>query len=235
MGDMTGPNYTKKGQFRCQLISWSRVVRMSQKVANMIRSSGYEPDIVIAIGRGGYVPARIICDYLLFRDLTSIKIEHWGAAAAAGREATIRFGLSTDISGMSVLVVDDITDTGDTMVAAVDYIKKQKPRDIRTAVLQHKTCSTYVPDFYAHKITRWRWIIYPWAAFEDMSGFIRKVVEKDCIATDEIQFRLQANFQLSPGLNSLSEILKQMARSHLILVSGHAEGPSWKNPVDKEA
>ncbi|AKB12522.1 Xanthine-guanine phosphoribosyltransferase [Methanosarcina thermophila CHTI-55] len=43
-----------------------------------------------------------------------------------------------------------------------------------TAVLQHKTCSAFTPDFYAQKIIKWRWIIYPWARYEDLAGFAEK-------------------------------------------------------------
>jgi hypoxanthine phosphoribosyltransferase len=211
-----GSEYTKKAQFRCQLITWDEALRMSRSLANMIDRSGYKPDIIVAIGRGGYVPARIVCDYLLFRDLTSIRIEHWGVAATLEREAHIKFGLSTDISGFKVLLVDDITDTGDTLVAALDYLSKHNPASVRTAVLQHKTCSTITPDFFAHRIIKWRWIIYPWAAFEDISGFIKRVMGDMYVRTNEIRQNLNRDFQLLVSVNHLTQILEQMTLSGLL-------------------
>ncbi|HUV81479.1 MAG TPA: phosphoribosyltransferase [archaeon] len=211
-----GSEYTKKDQFRCQLITWDEALRMSRSLANMIDRSGYKPDIIVAIGRGGYVPARIVCDYLLFRDLTSIRIEHWGVAATLEREAYIKFGLSTDISGLKVLLVDDITDTGDTLVAAMDYLSKQNPASVRTAVLQHKTCSTITPDFFAHRIIKWRWIIYPWAAFEDISGFIKRVMGDMYVGTNDIRQNLNRDFQLLVKVNDLTLILEQMTLSGLL-------------------
>jgi hypoxanthine phosphoribosyltransferase len=211
-----GSEYTKKDQFRCQLITWDEALRMSRSLANMIDRSGYKPDIIVAIGRGGYVPARIVCDYLLFRDLTSIRIEHWGVAATLEREAHIKFGLSTDISGLKVLLVDDITDTGDTLVAAMDYLSKQNPASVRTAVLQHKTCSTITPDFFAHRIIKWRWIIYPWAAFEDISGFIKRVMGDMYVGTNDIKQNLNRDFQLLVRVNDLTQILEQMTLSGLL-------------------
>lgn len=211
-----GSEYTKKDQFRCQLITWDEALRMSRSLANMIDRSGYKPDIIVAIGRGGYVPARIVCDYLLFRDLTSIRIEHWGVAATLEREAHIKFGLSTDISGLKVLLVDDITDTGDTLVAAMDYLSKQNPASVRTAVLQHKTCSTITPDFFAHRIIKWRWIIYPWAAFEDISGFIKRVMGDMYVRTNDIKQNLNRDFQLLVRVNDLTQILEQMTLSGLL-------------------
>jgi hypoxanthine phosphoribosyltransferase len=227
MESMNGSDYTRKETFRCQLITWSEAARMSKELAKRIHASGYNPDIIIAIGRGGYVPGRIVCDYLLFRDLTTIKIEHWGVAATLDKEAHIRFGLSIDISGLKVLVVDDITDTGDTLMAALKYITNQGPVEVKTAVLQHKTCSSYIPDFYVHKIITWRWIIYPWAIFEDLSGFIQRTLEDEYTA-EEIQQRLYRDFQLSMDSRSITEVLNQMAFFNLIQKTQINDTILWK-------
>lgn len=225
---MTGFNYTKKAEFRCQLITWGEAVRMSRQLANTILTSGYKPHIIIAIGRGGYVPARIVCDYLLFRDLTSIKIEHWGVAATLDREAHIRFGLSTDIAGLDVLLVDDVTDTGDTLRSALDYLERQNPAEVRTAVLQHKTCSSYIPDFYVHRIVKWRWIIYPWAAFEDISGFVTRILGDEYFSADEIQQHLYRNFHIEMKIKYLTDILDQMALSDMVQKKETKRKVLWK-------
>ena len=67
--------------FPCELISWDHSCELAKQLATAIRDAGYQPDIIIAIGRGGYVPARVVCDYLLHDMLTSIRIRHWGVAA----------------------------------------------------------------------------------------------------------------------------------------------------------
>jgi len=48
----------------------------------------------VAIGRGGYVPARIVCDFLEISDLAAIKIEHWGMGAQKQDAALLRFPLN---------------------------------------------------------------------------------------------------------------------------------------------
>jgi hypoxanthine phosphoribosyltransferase len=108
--------------FPCQLISWDEAYKLSRKLASVIKSSGFRPDLVIAIGRGGYVPARIVCDFLLHSLLTSIKIEHWDIAACKRPEAAVRFPLAVDVQDQSILIIDDVTDTGDTLRAALDYL-----------------------------------------------------------------------------------------------------------------
>lgn len=43
---------------KCELISWPEVQRLCLPLAKQIKSSGFNPDLVVAIGRGGYVPLR---------------------------------------------------------------------------------------------------------------------------------------------------------------------------------
>ncbi|MBT9612406.1 MAG: hypothetical protein IV108_03960 [Burkholderiales bacterium] len=38
----------------------------------------------------------------------------------------------------------------------------------------HKASCPDVPDFYAHKVVKWRWIIYPWAVIEDLTAFLQE-------------------------------------------------------------
>ena len=74
----------------------------------------FKPDIVIAIARGGYVPARILCDRLDIYNLTSIRIAHYTGGSTKLELARLSIPLGIDIKGMQVLLVDDVTDTGDT-------------------------------------------------------------------------------------------------------------------------
>jgi hypoxanthine phosphoribosyltransferase len=200
----------EKDSFRCELISFNYVLRLSKILSQKIRSSGYMPDLIVAIGRGGYVPGRLISDFLLFNDLTSMKIEHYARAADMRAEAKIRFPISVDITGKKVLVVDDLTDTGQTLSLAVDYVWSLKPADVRTAVLQHKICSTFVPDFYAQKIIRWRWVIYPWARYEDLAGFAEKIIRDRALDISQIISEFKARYDLDVRETELLEILKDL-------------------------
>lgn len=55
---------------RCELISWGELQRLCRRLAGRIQAAGFRPDIIVAIIRGGYVPAkRIILDSSLDRYL----------------------------------------------------------------------------------------------------------------------------------------------------------------------
>jgi len=47
-----------------KLVSWDEIVEWSLGLGKVIESSGWTPDMVVAVARGGYVPARLLCDYL---------------------------------------------------------------------------------------------------------------------------------------------------------------------------
>ena len=195
-------------KFKCYLVSWEEAYRLAKILARKIKSSGFEPDLVIGIARGGLVPARVVCDFLLQKDLAAIKVEHWGIAATLGK-ARIKFPLPIDISGKRVLIVDDVADTGDTFSVIMDYIKGKAPSEVKTAVLHYKTCSTSVPDYWAERQDEWKWIIYPWAAYEDLTGFIKRVLTEP-MTHEEVRKALKSNFEIKISKKDLMEMLNDM-------------------------
>jgi uncharacterized protein len=213
--------------FKCYMVSWDEAQRLARILSRKIKRSGFRPDLVIGIARGGLVPARIVCDYLLQKDLASVKVEHWGIAATLGK-AEVKFPLPVDISGKKVLVVDDVADTGDTFSVLVEYLKKKHPEELRTAVLQYKTCSTFIPDFWGEKQEEWLWIIYPWAVYEDLTGFIERVLTHP-MTFDEIKRSLNDRFGINIGEMELHEMLEDMHESDKLKTLKQGDKKLWKN------
>ena len=204
------PCQAKKDSFRCELISFNEVLRLSKTLARKIKASGYMPDLIVAIGRGGYVPGRLVSDFLLFSDLTSMKIEHYTRAADMLEETRIKLPIPENIAGKKILIVDDVTDTGETLKLAVDYVLSLNTTNVRTAVLQHKTCSAFTPDFYAQKILKWRWIIYPWARYEDLAGFAEKILRNRPLDLPQIIAEFKHRYELDLKESELLEILDDL-------------------------
>ena len=198
-------------QLHCEMISWSEVERLCQHLAGLIRESGYRPDLIIAIGRGGYVPARLMCDWLHIMGLTSIKIEHYLSGANRQEEAVIRYPLKADIRGLRVLVVDDVNDTGDTLEAATQHLQAFQPGEIRTAVMHHKAVTHFDADYSAGKIVKWRWLIYPWAVNEDVSAFLERLMPAP-ESLEDAQQLLARQFNVKISLKRLGNIYTSMDR-----------------------
>ncbi|SES84151.1 hypothetical protein SAMN04488587_1205 [Methanococcoides vulcani] len=214
--------------FKCDLMGFREAHSLAKILVKKIKDSGYLPDIIIAIGRGGYVPARLVCDFLLFDDLTTIKIEHYKRAADIQETAKLKFPLSVDIHGKNILVVDDVTDTGKTLSLAVEYLKCLKPAEIKTAVLQHKICSDFVPDYYAKKIVKWRWIVYPWAAYEDLVGFTEKIIADRSLTPKQICNEFDACYSITIKQSDLIEILEDLNERGGIECIDNKENMLWR-------
>ena len=191
-------------------MSWEDFAILARTLAHRIKQSRFRPDLVIAIGRGGYVPARLVCDFLLQDMLTSFKVEHWGMAAQEKPAVVVRFPLAVDIRNKTVLVIDDVTDTGKTLERALTYLKGLNPKEIRTAVLQHKVTSSFHPDYYAREEHEWRWIINPWAVHEDVVGFIERVLRGSSCDEKGIMTALAEKFQLTVSLSDIHDALEDL-------------------------
>ncbi|MCG2863019.1 MAG: phosphoribosyltransferase [Vulcanisaeta sp.] len=161
-----------------RLVSWDEIVEWARVLSMKIRDSGWLPDVVVAIARGGYAPARLVCDYLGVTDLLSIQVVHWPSTAQVSERAYIKYPLTVDLSGRKVLVIDDIVDTGDSIQLAKEYIERNnKNVDVRTAALQWiSTVAKFKPDYWAVEVRDWTWFVYPWNVTEDVTNFIRRVL-----------------------------------------------------------
>jgi hypothetical protein len=190
--------------------SWGKVASDSKRLCGLIKSSGYNPDIVVAICRGGLVPARLVCDFLHIKDLTTIKVEHWGIVATPAEKAVIKFPLYVDIKDKCVLLVDDITDTGDTLRVSLDHLKEFNPKEIRTAVLIHKIISDFLPDYYVRKITQWRWVIFPWHVWEDLTGHIKNIKATGTYFEEDIRRELKSKYDIEVQIEMIKEILSEI-------------------------
>ena len=158
----------------CEYISWHRFYALCERLHRQIEAAGFQPELIVAIARGGYMPGRVLADFFGLLNLAAVKIEHYHHLHKEAI-AVVRHPLSADIDGQRVLLVDDVSDSGDTFSVALQHLATRgKPAALRTAVLHHKLSSSYAPDFYSQRVVKWRWIIYPWAVVEDLSSLLAK-------------------------------------------------------------
>ncbi len=173
-----------------KLVSWDEIVEWSWGLARKIEGSGFKPDVVIAIARGGYVPARLICDFLRVENLLSIQSQHWTEAAKVADMAILKFPYVVDLSDSRALIVDDIVDTGESLIKARDFIAKNwKPKELKIAALQWiSPVAKIKPDYYYIEVTEWVWFQYPWTRLEDTYQFLKRMF------SEEKKYRIEWNF-----------------------------------------
>lgn len=165
-------------RIKVKLVSWNEIIEWSYGLAQTIKKDGYKPDVIVALARGGYVPARLLCDFLDIENLLSIQSQHWTEAAKAEEKAIIKFPYTIDLSDYKVLIVDDIVDTGDSLKLALEHItSKWRPAEAKTAALQWiSSVAKFKPDYYYIEVKDWTWFQYPWTRLEDTYQFIKRML-----------------------------------------------------------
>jgi len=209
--------------FKCVLTNWDYIYNLCRNISTEIKHSGYEPDIIIALARGGWFAGRVLCDFLGLDDLSSLKVEHYiGTTAIDSGEPYIKYPLSDNvIEGKKVLIVDDIVDTGESMLSAKAYVEGRKPIEVRTASLQYLGSSKIDPDYVGERLEDWAWIVYPWNFMEDMISILAKCMRKDPKkrwSLEDLKHSLYINHAVDPVVFEITqpgripEVLEEMER-----------------------
>jgi len=166
-------------EFKCTVTNWEYIYDLCRSVSNQVKADEFEPDVVVALARGGWFAGRCICDFLGLDDLTSLKMEHYVGTAQKTGEPEIRYPMPEgSVAGKDVLVIDDIADTGGSISRAHEYVTERGPGEVRTATLQLLGTSEFEPDFVGERLEEWAWVVYPWNFIEDMIELIEGVVAK---------------------------------------------------------
>ena len=166
-------------QFKCTITNWDYIYGLCRDVSNKVKGSDFDPDVVVALARGGWFAGRCICDFLGLDDLTSLKMEHYVGTAQKSGEPEIRYPMPEgSVEGKDVLVIDDIADTGGSIRRAEEYVRERNPGQVRTATLQLLGTSEFDPDFVGEHLDEWAWIVYPWNFIEDMVDLVAGVMAK---------------------------------------------------------
>ncbi|MFB6219203.1 MAG: phosphoribosyltransferase [Halobacteriaceae archaeon] len=167
-------------QFPCVITNWEYIYDLCRDVSDQVKAAEFEPDVVVALARGGWFAGRCLCDFLGLDDLTSLKMEHYVGTAEKADEPRIRYPMPEgSVEGKDVLVIDDIADTGGSIRRAHEYVSDRDPRTVRTGTLQLMGGSEFEPEFVGERLEEWAWIVYPWNFIEDMVDLLSGVMEKE--------------------------------------------------------
>ncbi len=159
------------------ILSWSDVYNLTLQLSERIVESGFVPDLIIGIARGGWIPARILSDVLYAHAMFNVRIEYYTDLGVHGREPKITQPLSIPIEDKNVLIIDEVADSGESLLHAIEYVKKLGAKELRSAVLHLKPTSCVVPDFYMQMVTSWT--VYPWEIRESIIALVQKFKDEN--------------------------------------------------------
>jgi len=144
--------------------SWDQIYDMLIELAKRVKESGFKPDLIVGVCRGGWAPARVMSDLLENANTASIRIEFYLAPGVTARKPVISQAIMVPVKGVNVLVVDDVADTGESLKVAVEHLDVCGAKAIKTATIYYKPQSIFKPDFFI--IQTEQWVVFPWERLE---------------------------------------------------------------------
>jgi len=219
--------------FKCTITNWEYIYGLCRDVSRQVKSAEFEPDVVVALARGGWFAGRCLCDFLGLNDLTSLKMEHYVGTAQKSGEPEVRYPMPEgSVKDKDVLIIDDIADTGGSIKHAFDYVTERGANEVRTGTLQLLDTSEYDPDFVGERLEDWAWVVYPWNFIEDMIDIIDGVMDKSDQTTfsrEDIRHLLSEFHDIEriemeiAQPDRLDEVLGEMVRRDVLVSTGDDE------------
>jgi hypoxanthine phosphoribosyltransferase len=144
------------------IVSWETLDAL---VARLATSVGRDHDLVLAITRGGLVPAGMLAYRLSLREILVAGAEFYRSDGGTHEAPRIgHFPAAELLAGQRVLVVDEVWETGETMTEVLARVRAAGGIPV-SAVVHYKPGRSRVagqPDHYAATVHDW--VTYPYKA-----------------------------------------------------------------------
>lgn len=144
-------------------LTWELFGTASRELAEQVADSGFEPDLVLSIARGGLFIAGALGYALDVKNLHVMNVEFY-----TGVDERLDLPVMlppvpnvVDLAGAKVLVADDVADTGATLKLVRDFCSEHVA-DVRCAVVYEKSTSIVRCEYVWRRTDRW--INFPWSA-----------------------------------------------------------------------
>ncbi len=146
-----------------EILTWDLFGQASRELAQTIVDSEFDPEIIIAVARGGLLPAGALSYAMGVKLSDAINVEFYTDVHETLPDPVLLEPLLDieSISNKRLLVVDDVADSGRTLQLVLDILRSHGA-EVRSAVLYGKSASVVEADYV------WRntdeWIVFPWSA-----------------------------------------------------------------------
>jgi xanthine phosphoribosyltransferase len=141
-------------------VSWDQIHRDSRALAWRLQGQGPSEGgwrAVVAITRGGMIPAMIVSRELDLRVVDTISVKSYSHQSQT--EARVTKSPQADLmgDGSGILIVDDLVDTGKTL----ELVRRLYPR-AHFATVYAKPSGKPMVDTYITEVSQDTWIFFPW-------------------------------------------------------------------------
>jgi xanthine phosphoribosyltransferase len=155
------------------IISWPELHRDARYLSRVLHELGDWKGI-IAITRGGLVPAALVARELELRLIDTVCVvsyEQGQAGAADQSQGELRWLKGVEGDGAGWLLIDDLVDTGRTARA----VRERLPR-AHFATLYAKPAGRPLVDTFVKEFRQEKWIYFPWDIDYQFVSPIRKTL-----------------------------------------------------------
>ena len=145
-------------------IEWIPFKQACFHTAKLAKEQLKEIHTIIAIARGGLVPARIMAEYIEPEHFATIGVKLYGNDEKPMDKITVYQDIPDHLSqyrDRNLLVVDDISDGGSTFDFVVGRIRQRTNYKVYTAAPYIKTDTKFIPDFYVTEFPNDKWVVFP--------------------------------------------------------------------------
>ncbi len=143
------------------------------ELGEKIQKSKFKPNCLVGISRGGLWVVRILSDFFCIKDIHIIRTIYYRDIKTTEKSPQLIQDVDKKfLEGKNILIVDDVSDTGGTLVFVKNLMKKKGIKNFKIATLHYKPWSKFKPDFYLEECDKW--IIYPWEVGETVRSIMKK-------------------------------------------------------------
>jgi hypoxanthine phosphoribosyltransferase len=170
-----------------EFVWWERLYELTFILYRKIVDSGYVPDVIVGIARGGWIPARILSDMFFTRNTANVKVDLYRGIYEREASPRVSQPIPEDVKWKRPLMVDDVSDSGESLTAAMNHLQSRGLKNIRTACLHIKPWTSFVPDFYVVRTEAW--VVYPWE-LKEFTYILAAQLLKEGVSIEDIEGRL---------------------------------------------
>ncbi len=138
-------------------LSWEMFGEICRALALRV-ARGFDPDIVVGIARAGVIPGAVVAS-ILRKDFYSLTISRREGGDLVRERPAVLSAAPLQCHGKRVLLVDEITSSGDTMRLGLAAIRDAGAREVRTATSFARSRG-FLPDFTALETDAT--VVFPW-------------------------------------------------------------------------
>ena len=159
-----------------EAVSWDEIYTMLVNLADKIKKDRFKPDVIVGVSRGGWPPARVLSDLLENPELANVKVEFYVGVNETKKEPVITQPISVPVKNKKVLVVDDVADTGRSLLLVRQHLLENGAKEVKVATIYYKPWSKIIPDYYERETNCW--IVFPWERRETVRNVLEKLMKK---------------------------------------------------------